>query len=260
MPQISQANEITRLENLPFGLDVSSQQKYTSQSGPNARTKGSGGIEPEQCEQNHGIALADPSEGIESESNSASGSESLGRKRPREEGEQDGRSTKNSAKKPPPLDPEANANQIVNYVVSAIRDGSNYLIENRSAINTAFLQAEEWVKPDGNRFTAEQLYHKHGDSAKKTHLFSRKSTLTQCLLAVATTKPSGRLCDGRQEERYEKELRQSRAKAGSFIIELVNDLAAKLSKPGISYNPEIAYFICLTLMGEEESNRRCRTR
>ena len=217
--------------------------------------EGSGGIEPEQSEQNHGIALADPSKSIESESNSASGAGSLGRKRPREEGEEDGEPSNNSAKKPPPSDPEANANQIANYVVSAIRDGSNYLLQNRSAINTAFSQAGEWVKPDGSRFTTEELYHKHGESAKKTPLFSRKSTLTQCLLAVATTKPNGRLWDGRHEERYEKEKRQSRAKAGSFIIELVNDLAAKLSKPGVSDKPEIAYFICFTLMGEEESNR-----
>ena len=213
-------------------------------------------MESEQCEQTKGIGPADPSKAIASASNTASESDSLGRKRRREdgdEGEQDGESSIDPTEQLPP-DPDA---QIVNYVVSAIQDGSDYLLQHQSTIDKEFSQAG-WFKLDVSRLSAEQLYLAHGQNVEKAHLFSRYSMLVECLFAVVITLPNGRLWGERKEGRSENERRRFRSRVGAFIINLVNDLAATLSEPGDK--PEIAYCICFALIGEDASSRCCRTR
>ena len=245
------ANEIKRLENLPCESAVTDREDFTSQSEPDTSESGSGGIRTEQGEPNKAIASADPSKAIESGSKSVPISDGLGQKRRRTGGEPAKESSIDSTDKSP-SDPEA---QIVNYVVNAIQDGSNYLLQHQSTVNKMFLPTAGWSKPDVTRFSAEELYRAYGKGVEKAHLYSRYSMLTECLFAVVITLPNGRLWSeqkwGEKEEKNENERRRFRARVGAFIIDLVNNLAATLSKP--RDKPEIAYFICFALMGEDAS-------
>ena len=238
-------------------MDVTKQHTSTSQNASSISEEGYGGVDTEQCQQYPDNGFAHPSEPVQSVNNRASGSRNASRER-QGETDDDGDQVQDSSvdsteipplpppppSPPPPPDPET---ALINYVVNAIRDGSKYLIQQQYAISKAF-SAERWAEPDWNRFSAVELYDIHGESAEKTLLYSRKSALTQCLLAVAITWPTGRLRGWNNEDKSKKRLRQFRARAGTFMIELVNALAAALSAQGDK--AEIAYFICFTLMGE----------
>ena len=128
--------------------------------------------------------------------------------------------------------------QLVKYVLSSVHEGIETLLGGKATIRKDIEQAHRCEMPDGRFFSAETLYHKHLQFSAKSTFYSRYSQLTQCFLAVATSKSDSVLQDHQ---------RQTRRSVGRFFIDILNDLDARLQ-----VNKEMVYIVNAALVGTQE--------